>query len=225
MKIIITESQYGKLMEQPDTKFDTPYNKEFMRKYSKPTSVSNLSIDDTIDYVSAMIDVIPGIGNLVSAGIDVTHALAYGLRFLYANNEDEKIEYATLGIITLGAAALPVEGNALPILARQGIKTVLKKTPQEILLIGKQLGLYKKTVFLLSKTKWKYSLLLALAKICGGELIETLTNVVKYVRDLIQKIPDVSVKKALNAISSLLNEILSDIDSINTAINISKQLK
>ena len=147
-------------MEQPDTKFDTPYNKEFMRKYSKPTSVSNLSIDDTIDYVSAMIDVIPGIGNLVSAGIDVTHALAYGLRFLYANNEDEKIEYATLGIITLGAAALPVEGNALPILARQGIKTVLKRTPQEILLIGKQLGLYKQTVVLLSKSKWKYSICL-----------------------------------------------------------------
>jgi hypothetical protein len=66
---------------------------------------------------------------------------------------------------------------------------------------------------------------LALAKICGGELIETLTSVVKYVRDLIQKIPDVNVKKALNTISSLLNEILSDIDSINTAINISKQLK
>ena len=225
MKYIITESQYIKLTEQYDERFETPYNKEFMKKYYKPTNLNNISIDDAIDVISGIIDGIPGIGNLISAGIDVSHALAYGIRFLNSNDENDKIEYATLGIVTLGAATIPVQGNALPILARQGIKSILKKTPEEILLIGRKLGLYKQTVFMLSKTKWKYNILLVLAKICGAELLETLTNVVRYIKDLIQKISNVDIKNSLKSISSLLNEFLNDVDSINTAIKISKNLK
>jgi hypothetical protein len=49
MKFLITETQYSRLFEQPDTKFDNPYNKELRRKYSKPVSLPNLSFDDTID--------------------------------------------------------------------------------------------------------------------------------------------------------------------------------
>ena len=164
-------------------------------------------------------------GNLISAGIDVSHALSYGVRFYYAKDDDEKIEMGTLGVITLGAAALPVAGNALPIVARQGVKSVLRKTPQEILLIAKQLGLYKQTVFLLSKIKWKYNLILVLAKIFGYELIESLTTVVKYVRDLMLKINNSDIKQSLKSLYELLNDIVSDVDSINTAIKISKNLK
>jgi sulfur relay (sulfurtransferase) DsrC/TusE family protein len=101
---------------------------------------------------------------------------------------------------------------------------VLKRTPEEILLIGKSLGLYKKTIFLLSKTKWKYNILLVLAKICGMEMLETLINVVKYIKDLIQKITNVSVKKSLQLLLSVLDEILTDTESIKTAKEISKKL-
>jgi sulfur relay (sulfurtransferase) DsrC/TusE family protein len=225
MKYIIKESQYSRLFEQPDEKLDTQYNKDFMRKNYKPGSLNGLSLDDAVDVISGMIDGIPGIGNLISAGIDVTHALAYGVRFLNSTDDNSKIEMGTLGIITLGAAAIPVEGNALPIAARQGIKEVLRKTPQEILLLGKELGLYKQAVILLSKSKWKYNLLLVLAKICGGELSEMLVNVVKYVRDLIQKISNPDIKKGLQSLNSLLNEFVGDMDSINAAIRISKKLK
>jgi hypothetical protein len=222
MKFLITETQYSRLFEQPDTKFDNPYNKELRRKYSKPVSLSNLSIDDAVDVISGLIDGIPGIGNLISAGIDVSHALTYFVRFLYSNDEDTKIEMATLGIITLGIASIPVAGNALPIVARKGVKEVLKTTPKEILLIGKNLGLYKKTVIFLSKTKWKYNLLLVLARICGDKLSEILTNVVIYVKDLIQKIQNTDIKKALQSVYSLLNELLVDTDA---AIKIAKNLK
>jgi hypothetical protein len=222
MKFLIKESQYNRLFEQPDTKFDNPYNKELRRKYSKPVSLPNLSIDDAVDVISGLIDGIPGIGNLISAGIDVSHALAYFVRFLYSNDEDTKIEMATLGIITLGIASIPVAGNALPIVARKGVKEVLKTTPKEILLIGKNLGLYKKTVIFLSKTKWKYNLLLVLARICGDKLSEILTNVVIYVKDLIQKIQNTDIKKALQSVYSLLNELLVDTDA---AIKIAKNLK
>jgi sulfur relay (sulfurtransferase) DsrC/TusE family protein len=225
MKIIITESQYRQLFEQPDEKSDTQYNKELMRKNNKSVSLDNLSFDDVVDVISGIIDGVPGIGNLISAGIDVSHALSYGVRFFYAKNDDEKLEMATLGVITLGAAALPVAGNALPIMARQGIKAVLRKTPEEILLIGKKLGIYKQTVFLLSKTKWKYNIILVLAKIFGYEMIESLTKVVKYVRDLMLKINNSDIKRALKSLLELLDDILSDVNSINTAIKISKNLK
>ena len=225
MKIIITESQYRQLFEQPDEKSDTQYNKELMRKNNKSVSLDNLSFDDVVDVISGIIDGVPGIGNLISAGIDVSHALSYGVRFFYAKNDDEKLEMATLGVITLGAAALPVAGNALPIMARQGIKAVLRKTPEEILLIGKKLGIYKQTVLLLSKTKWKYNIILVLAKIFGYEMIESLTKVVKYVRDLMLKINNSDIKRALKSLLELLDDILSDVNSINTAIKISKNLK
>jgi sulfur relay (sulfurtransferase) DsrC/TusE family protein len=140
------------------------------------------------------------------------------------NIKHQKIENAVLGIVTLGAATIPVAGNALPVITRSGIKAVLKRTPEEILLIGKSLGLYKKTIFLLSKTKWKYNILLVLAKICGTEMLETLTNVVKYIKDLIQKITNVSVKKSLQLLLSVLDEILTDTESIKTAKEISKKL-
>ena len=247
MKIIITESQHNFLLEQMpepgDKGFETKKPTKAQQKTSddyaedggiknEPTNVSlkgftlkDMSVDDLVDIISGIIDGVPGIGNLISAGIDVSHALSYGVRFLYSNNDDEKLEMATLGIITLGAATLPVAGNALPIVARQGVKSVLRKTPEEILLIAKKLGLYKQTVFLLSKTKWKYNLILVLAKIFGYELLESLTTVVKYVRDLMLKINNSDIKQSLKSLYELLNDILSDVDSINTAIKISKNLK
>jgi sulfur relay (sulfurtransferase) DsrC/TusE family protein len=247
MKIIITESQHKFLVEQMPEPGDKGYEVKKPTKAqqktssdyaedggikNKPTNVSlkgftfdGMSVDDLVDVISGIIDGVPGIGNLISAGIDVSHALSYGVRFYYAKDDDEKIEMGTLGIITLGAAALPVAGNALPIIARQGVKTVLRKTPEEILLIAKKLGIYKQTVFFLSKTKWKYNLILVLAKIFGYELIESLTKVVKYVRDLMLKINNSDIKRALKSLLELLNDILSDVNSINIAIKISKNLK
>jgi hypothetical protein len=41
----------------------------------------NLDVDDYTDIISGLIDVIPGIGNLVSAGIDITHGITILLDF------------------------------------------------------------------------------------------------------------------------------------------------
>ena len=52
MNVIITESQYKKvILEQPEEKFDTPANKEFLRtgKYPTDKDFVGLGIDDTID--------------------------------------------------------------------------------------------------------------------------------------------------------------------------------
>ena len=56
-------------------------------------------------------------------------------------------------------------------------------------------------------------------------MIESLTKVVKYVRDLMLKINNSDIKRALKSLLELLDDILSDVNSINTAIKISKNLK
>ena len=225
MKYLITESQLIRLKEQEfEGRYETQYNKEFMKKNAPTYNFPSLTLDDTVDVISGLIDGVPGIGNLISAGIDIIHSLAYAVRFYNAKTDDERIEMATMGIITLGAAAFPVQGNALTIASRQGVKAVIKKTPQEILLIGKQLGLYNKTVVILSKTKWKYNLLLVLAKIVGWQFTGVLTDAVKYVKDLINKITNVDVKKCLQSLLGLLNELVVDKDTLNTIIAIAKKL-
>lgn len=200
----------------PDSRFAPPVD-------NRIESLPTLGIDDTIDVVSALIDVVPGLGNLVSAGIDVTHALSYIIRFFYTDNQDEKIENATLALVTLGATLIPIGGNSLPILARQSVKQIVRKTPQEIFILAKKLGLYNKTVILLSKSKWKYSILLALARIVGGELAEFLTAITKKLTDIYTKIKDVSrLKTVANAVLSLINLISELAQDANVAVELTK---
>jgi hypothetical protein len=108
MKIIITESQHNFLLEQMlepgDIGYEVKKPTKAQQKRSddyaedggiknEPTNVSlkgftlkDMSVDDLVDIISGLIDGIPGIGNLISAGIDVSHALSYGVRFLYSKN-------------------------------------------------------------------------------------------------------------------------------------------
>jgi hypothetical protein len=179
MKYIITESQYDILMEQPiglapvggyEWQKPKAINKSF-------DQLKTLSVDDTVDVISAMIDGIPGVGNIVSLGIDVIHALSYFVRLFFADTENEKIEYATLGFLTLATSVIPVGGNSANLVARQGLKSVMRMTPVEIYRVGKGLGLLPDMMILLTKKGWKYKWLLVLAKIFGHELLEVLSKV------------------------------------------------
>lgn len=225
MKYVIKESQYRRIiMEQPDEKFDTPENKEILRKlHSSSIESINVDSDDLVDIISAAIDGIPGLGNLVSAGIDIIHTITYCVRYYFAETDNEKIEYATLAFITLGAAFIPIEGNSLPIMARSGLKKILKYTPQEILLIAKKLKIYNKPVFLfVSKGKWKYSILLFLAKVFGGELAEKLDIVTEKLYSIYQNCKNYpTISKPIFTLYNDLSDLKEDCD---TAILLSKHI-
>ena len=47
------------ISEQPDEKFDTPYNKELMRKYNKPSTV-NMTFDEFMEQYRENLFSIPG---------------------------------------------------------------------------------------------------------------------------------------------------------------------
>jgi hypothetical protein len=199
----------------PDSRFAPKgVNTDIKSLQDRVVTLPSLTLDDTIDIISAVIGVVPGLGDVVSAGIDITHAISYIVRFFYSNNDDEKVEYATLAIITLGISLIPVAGNTIPIIARKGIKEVLSKTPGEILLIAKKLGLYKKAVFLLNKKRWYPRWILVLAKLVKGKLLELLTLVSKYLKDIYTKIKS-DFKYISNIVLNFINlvdELIEDSD-------------
>jgi len=193
---------------------------------TKHEDLPSMGLDDTIDLVSAAIDGIPGIGNLISAGIDIIHTISYIVRYFFSKTDEERIENATLAFITLGATFIPIAGNSLPIMVRTGIKQVLKYTPAEIMIIGQKLGIVDKTKFFLFKNKFQYLFLLVLAKFSGGELAENLTEVSKKLSQLIQEVnktPKLKYfKEPLQNFMTLIEELKQDAD---IAVKISSELK
>jgi hypothetical protein len=219
-KIIrLTESDLTRIIKRviseqiPDSRFETEYNKKFMRDNPIKLPI-NLDNDDKIDVISGMIDGIPGIGNLISAGIDIAHTISYCIRFFKTADSDvnKKIEYGTLAFITLGATFIPVVGNSLPIIAKTGINSVLKKTPESIKLIAKKLGLYNKTIVLLEKTPWKYGLLIVLCKIIGTEILEKLTFVSQMLGDMYNKLKNNKIlSEPILNFKEIIDELISDV--------------
>ena len=186
MKILISERQLGIISEQwyndpkhPEWKQYAPtdYEKRDLNKVNNQITSQdklgkvikklgpNLDADNYTDIVSGLIDGIPGIGNLVSGGIDIAHAITYIVRAFYSKTIEDRVEMSVMGLITLGSSFIPVGGNASNLIIRGEIKMLLNRTPYEILKIGKDLGIIKKKIFNLSKQAWKYSLLIVLIKI------------------------------------------------------------
>jgi hypothetical protein len=185
MKIVITEQQLKRIIsEQPDSRFpiygmsNNERSDALSGKYDNKKKLSdNLDADDYVDIVSGLIDVVPGIGNLVSATIDVTHGVTYIVRFFYAKTFEDKATMAVMALITLGTAFIPEGGgNAMNLMAKGEIKMLLRQTPYELRVIAKNMGLIKSAGFQLAKQPWKYSLLIALVKIFRSQL----DNVIGY---------------------------------------------
>ena len=195
MKILISESQLSNLIEQNQNwekekqKYVTDYERRELQKVDNQVATQNkvgkvikklgpnLDADDYADIVSGLIDAIPGLGNLISGGIDIVHGVTYITRFFYANTIEEKAEMAVMGMITLGMAFIPVGGNAANMVARGEIKLLLRKTPYELRLLAKEMGLIKHPGFQLAKQPWKYPILIALAKIFRSKLDDVIGKV------------------------------------------------
>lgn len=210
MKIIVSERQYNLLYEQPESVMDSRV-KELTKTMN---DLPKLSLDDTIDVISAAIETVPGVGNLISMGIDGIHGLSYVVRFLYSKEPTSQIENASLAVITLAGSFLPVGGNAASIAYRRGIQGVLRLTPSEIMMAGQKLGLVNKTKFFLSKTTWKYSIILFLAKAFRSKLAEALSFCIKKLYEIYNQIKNLDKFKILSgsvlSFISLLKEFSDD---------------
>ena len=214
MKILISERQLGVISEQS---WPSEYEKRELKKVDNQIAAQdklgkavkkfgpNLDADDYTDIVSGLIDVIPGIGNLISGGIDITHGITYVARAVYAKSTEDKVEMSVMALITLGMTFVPVGGNAANMVARGEIKTLLRKTPYEIMKIAKDLGIIKKSVFNLSKVAWKYSLLIALVKIFRGRLDNVIGEVSGILSTIANKSQD--LKPIIDTYIKDMNEL------------------
>jgi hypothetical protein len=193
MKIIITQKQLRLMTEQSVIgasnygNYDNgkkPYGSGAPMKFSY-----NMDIDDIVDVVSGIIDVVPGIGNLVSGGIDITHGIAYIVRFFLSQSIEDKAEMGVMALVTLGTSFLPIGGNTTDIAIRAEIKSLLKQTPHEILVTAKSMGLIKKIPINLSKSVWKYSIFVALLKIFRSSFDNVIGSTARMLASISNKSP------------------------------------
>jgi hypothetical protein len=92
-------------------------------KLNGPSSKSD--IDEIIEIISAIIDLIPGIGTAVSAGVDILHAISYVVRGIQETITEDKIVYFIKGLFGLGMALVPEAGNAANLSFSAFIKSYL----------------------------------------------------------------------------------------------------
>lgn len=187
--------------------YSTDYERRELNKVDNQVSAQNklgpnLDADDYTDIVSGLVDAVPGIGNLISVGIDITHALTYVVRYFFAKTVEEKTEMALLAIVTFGTSLIPVGGNAANVSARVEVKSLLNKTPHELRVIMKKMGILKSAGFNLSKEPWKYSFMIALVKIFKSKAADAL----------------VFASNKLASLSNKSKELKPYIDDFNTQI-------
>jgi len=230
-RIIISEQEkqsikklYGVIGEQD---YSAGYISGGRSYKSDPSSTNinpnNITFDNIVDIVSAVLDGIPGIGNLASFGIDVIHAISYLIRMGLSNDEDYKIENGCYAILTLATAFFPLGGNVVNIASRAGIRKILQTTPDVIKSWAKKHGIIN-VVFLLQKTKFQYSIALLLARLLKEKAQDVIVDVIDKIKDLKVKVGDVkfngiNLTNWINFLITNLEEILEVIDIANDIVN------
>ena len=168
---------------------------------------TKLTIDDWINLTSAALDVIPGIGWVASASIDVGHAISYAARYYKSTTDEDKIKNSVSAIFTLGMTVIPVGGNIANIIMNKGVsKSITNLTP---VVIKKILGM--KVGFNLTKPAWKYCLFTFLLKFSEGKIDDFLISVKKCLTEISSKyIPGLLNNSVLLNLANLIGD-LSDI--------------
>jgi hypothetical protein len=107
----------GRLIISEEEKLDIlrlyKLNEQFQNK--KWASETEKWADFTVDVASGFLDSIPGIGNLASLGVDLTHTASYFLRGYYSKDESYKSEMYWKGIVSGILSFVPVVGNVLKV--------------------------------------------------------------------------------------------------------------
>ena len=198
MRIQVTEEQYSRLVEQMASAMSNPKN---------ATGKRGVDTDDLVDYASAGLDVIPGIGNLASFGVDIVHAISYVYRYSKTNNQQEKIEYGIMGLLTLVTAFIPVGGNIINVASRGGLKTFVRRTPEEVLHLLKKLGLYNKKIWPFQKLPWSFNVGLFLFKVTRGEMEDHLVDIYNKLNELRKKLQKTPLEKSIIEFQNMINDI------------------
>lgn len=222
------------ILEQPDSRM--PFQPEtFGYKQGKPETINpaiknqkknleEIPIDDAIDLISAAIDGVPGVGNLISLGIDEIHAISYFVR-AGMKSEPEKTKYIILGVLTALLGLVGIGGNIALLTTKQGIKKILNQTPQSIQKWAIDNGIINYRI-LLGKGKFKYSILLLICRILADESVEMISGKIQELNQTFKISKSVLIKKKLLTpeMESILNFVIYQLAGTPQEISIAKQM-
>jgi len=200
--------------------------KQSIKKLYGVIGEQDYSVDTIVDIVSAVLDGIPGIGNLASFGVDVIHAISYMIRMALSSNDNSKIENGCYAILTLVTSFLPLGGNVVNIASKSGLKKILQTTPDVIKSWAKKHNIAN-VGFLLQKTKFQYSISLLLARLLKEKSKDVIVNVIDKIKDLKVKVGNIefigiNLTNRINFLITNLEETLDVIDIANDIVNINK---
>lgn len=163
-----------------------------------------------IDVISAAIDTVPGVGNLVSFTIDEIHAISYFVRAAMTSGI-ERTEYILKGVATAALGFFPVGGNVMAAGINQGIKNVLKLTPDQIQKWAISKGIIKYRVLLDVKRPWRPRWWLFILKLLKNFGIDTIIAQVEKLRAALRDVRDYLQEK--NLLTPELDSVFDTIDS------------
>jgi len=151
---------------------------------SKKNMNPSLSSDLKVDAISAALDTIPGIGNLLSFAIDEVHALSYFYRASKTSGL-ERTEFILLGLVTSILGFIPIGGNIASVGLKQGIKNVLKMTPDQIQSWAMKKGIINYRILLNTKMGYKFPWWLFLIKLFRSQEVDVIVNQVGKLKSLL----------------------------------------
>ena len=194
----ITVKKPGDFSNLPDMSGD-PHHP----KYHAQTSVD---VDTMVSIFSAVLDGIPGVGNLASFAIDEIHAITYLIRAIFTTG-NERTENLILAVMTAALGLYPIGGNVTMLATRQGIKTILKQTPDSIQKWAIKNGIINYRI-LFGKGIFKYSIILLLVRIFKDQTAETITENIDKIEESFVKAKSAINQKGLGLLSAGLTPIL-----------------
>jgi hypothetical protein len=165
------------------------------KNFGQSNTKVNITIDDQVDLLSAGLEGIPGIGNLVSFVIDEVHALSYFIRAA-TGSESDRTYNIIMGILTASLAFIPIGGNAATLASRSGISTILKQTPESIQKWAMNNGIINYRV-LLGKDRFKYSFLLLFIRIFKDKGVDFIASTIVNLKQTIIKAKSTLLNKKL----------------------------
>ena len=188
-----------------------------------------LTIDNIIDIIAAVLDGIPGVGNAVSFGVDIIHAISYFIRaFIYSDDLD-KLENAMNGVITCMVAYVPLAGNIANIGIRGTIKKLINETDTQVIIFLKRFGIILKSGINLKKKKpFVYRFLAAIASFIIGESTEvqdSKVKIVSFIENLSKQLNEI-IKK-LNSVTSYIpffDRIIDAVEDVSNTVEDTKKI-
>ena len=98
----------------------------FQQKYKSNSSLANIDPQLIVQFLSMLVELIPGLGTVASSIIDMANSIIYFAKFYITSDILNKVGYFILGSLGIISSFVPGGGNAFMIKLTDILKTITK---------------------------------------------------------------------------------------------------